>query len=259
MERAGKAGHIMMASRTRPTLVFYTHTLCPYATRVALALREKGLAFDLQHIDLANKPVWYAKEVNKKGLVPALQVVDDDLVVVESLDILKFVEEAFEGAALLPEQGKQREVALEVVNSVAAKVVSGGLRAVAGGDRLWGIGPNPNPAALGRELGALEEILAKSGGPYLCGPDVTLADLATYPFVERFEVALGIGGHSVRDLGSPLVWQWMQDMQARDSCRWAAADPTLLGEAYKKHGCLDFFDYTSYGVWDLHPHNKGLR
>ena len=233
-----------MASRTRPPLVFYTHTLCPYATRVALALREKGLAFDLKHIDLANKPVWYAKEVNKKGLVPALQVVDDDLVVVESLDILKFVEEAFEGAALLPEQGKQREVALEVVNSVAAKVVSGGLRAVAGGDRLWGIGPNPNPAALGRELGALEEILAKSGGPYLCGPDVTLADLATYPFVERFEVALGIGGHSVRDLGSPLVWQWMQDMQARDSCRWAAADPTLLGEAYKKHGCLDFFDYT---------------
>ena len=71
-----------MASRTRPPIVFYTHTLCPYATRVALALREKGLAFDLKHIDLANKPVWYAKEVNKKGLVPALQVVDDDLVVV---------------------------------------------------------------------------------------------------------------------------------------------------------------------------------
>ena len=41
--------------------------------------------------------------------MPALQVVDDDLVVVESPDILKFVEEAFEGAALLPEQGKQRK------------------------------------------------------------------------------------------------------------------------------------------------------
>ncbi|KAF5843069.1 hypothetical protein DUNSADRAFT_2682 [Dunaliella salina] len=53
--------------------IFYTHTLCPYAERVWLALLEKGVPFHLVHIDLSSKPSWYYT-LNPSGMVPAVQV-----------------------------------------------------------------------------------------------------------------------------------------------------------------------------------------
>ena len=52
------------------------------------------------------------------------------------------------------------------------------------------------------------------------------------------------------------VGRWLDAMGERASCRIASADDALLLQAYVRHRCLDFFDYDSYGVFDLHPQNR---
>ena len=147
------------------------------------------------------------------------------------------------------------------MENVAARVVAGGLAAVAGASgRSWGIGESPRPERLLPCLGELEGLLAEGGG-FLAGGAVSLADLAVYPFLERFEVALRVADGRRSRLGvvkgmSAAVGAWMESMQSRPSCGWIAADEALLLEAYSKHRCMDFFDYHSYGVWDLHPKNR---
>lgn len=73
---------------TMPTLV--SHALCPYVQRAAIALDEKGVAFERIDIDLADKPSWF-QAISPLGKVPLLQV--GDAVIFESAVILEYLEE----------------------------------------------------------------------------------------------------------------------------------------------------------------------
>jgi len=70
--------------------------------RVRFVLEEKGVSWVSHHIDLAKcenaTPEFRA--INPKGLVPVL--VDDGKTVVESNDIIQYIDENFEGPALSP-------------------------------------------------------------------------------------------------------------------------------------------------------------
>ena len=112
-------------------VTFFTHSLCPYAHRTALALAEKGVPHKRIHVDLSNKPRWYL-DVNPRGLVPALETADG-AVLTESLDLVEFVDEAFEGPNLAP-PGREAE-ARRLARSFDGGFVSVGLQFVGGG---WG-------------------------------------------------------------------------------------------------------------------------
>ena len=73
---------------TRLTLI--SHELCPFVQRAAIALEEKGVAFERINIDLANKPDWFLK-ISPLGKVPVLKV--GDSVIFESAVILEYLEE----------------------------------------------------------------------------------------------------------------------------------------------------------------------
>ena len=45
---------------------FFTHSLCPYAHRVSLALAFKRVPHARKHVDLSNKPRWFL-QVNPRG------------------------------------------------------------------------------------------------------------------------------------------------------------------------------------------------
>ena len=72
---------------------FYTHSLCPYAQRVALTLLETKSPHESVHIDLSNKPSWYVDKTNGRGLVPAIEFVEKNSnvtqLLTESLSIIK--------------------------------------------------------------------------------------------------------------------------------------------------------------------------
>jgi glutathione S-transferase len=73
---------------TKLTLI--SHELCPFVQRAAIALDEKGVAFERIAVDLADKPSWFLA-ISPLGKVPLLQV--GDAVIFESAVILEYLEE----------------------------------------------------------------------------------------------------------------------------------------------------------------------
>ena len=69
-------------------LTLISHDLCPYVQRAVIALTEKGVAFDKEYVDLANKPDWF-KAMSPLGKVPLLKVGDE--VIFESAVILSLI------------------------------------------------------------------------------------------------------------------------------------------------------------------------
>ena len=77
------------------SLTLVSHHLCPYVQRAAIALGEKGVAFERIAIDLAAKPDWF-RAISPLGKVPLLRVArpgQDEAVLFESAVICEFIEE----------------------------------------------------------------------------------------------------------------------------------------------------------------------
>src|SRR5216117_2456708 len=73
-------------------LTLISHHLCPYVQRVAIALAERGVAFERIYIDLAAKPDWFLA-LSPLGKVPLLRVGDSDDVLFESSVICEYLED----------------------------------------------------------------------------------------------------------------------------------------------------------------------
>jgi glutathione S-transferase len=76
-----------------------SHHLCPYVQRAAIALDEKGVAFERVMVDLSDKPGWF-QEISPLGKVPLLRVrpgeQEDgrDTLLFESAVILEYLEDS---------------------------------------------------------------------------------------------------------------------------------------------------------------------
>jgi glutathione S-transferase len=71
-------------------LTLISHELCPFVQRAAIALEEKGVAFERITVDLANKPDWFLA-ISPLGKVPLLKV--GEAVIFESAVIVEYLEE----------------------------------------------------------------------------------------------------------------------------------------------------------------------
>lgn len=230
-------------------VTFFTHSLCPYAHRTALALAEKGVPHRRVHVDLSNKPRWYL-DLNPRGLVPALETADG-AVLTESLDLVEFVDEAFEGPNLAP-PGRELE-ARRLARSFDGGFVSAGLQFVGGG---WGFSRGaPDPARrsrFARECEALGDLVDANGGPFLLGAEISVADIAVYPFAERFETAAReFKRTELRDLGGDGFGRWLDAMRRRPSVEGLRPDEDALLASWRRTMRLDYFDYETADVY--HP------
>lgn len=249
------------STRTLARTVLYTHTLCPYAERVWIALLEKQVQFDLIHIDLSSKPDWY-RSINPRGLVPA--VLHDATTHVESLDICRWADACLSGPPLAPMRNTDRDAHMNALIAAGSDLVTAGLSLLSGTTgRYWGIGKRPSDQQC-REFEtqlhrAIIEPLKTFGGPYLLGDSLTLADITVYPFLSRFALAAkhfsNFDISQVNDGGELLV-AWLKEMHGRPSCAITTPNEECLLKAFHEHMSLDFFDYHSYAACELHPHNK---
>lgn len=73
--------------------------ICPFVQRVTALLEAKGVPYDIEHIDLSDKPDWFL-EASPNGQVPIL-FTDDGRVLFESDAIVEYIDEVT-GSTLYP-------------------------------------------------------------------------------------------------------------------------------------------------------------
>ena len=107
---------------TAPVLYSYWRSSSSYRVRIALNL--KGIDYEQIPVHLVrnggeqNQPAY--REINPLGLVPAL--VHEGLVVVQSLAICEYLEEAFPPPPLLPADKRGRARVRSIAQSIASEI-----------------------------------------------------------------------------------------------------------------------------------------
>jgi maleylacetoacetate isomerase/maleylpyruvate isomerase len=162
----------------------YWRSSAAYRVRIALAL--KGIAFDQVPVNLlAGEQAGAAyAATNGQGLVPFL--VDGDIGISQSLAIIEYLEETHPDPALLPKEPAARARVRAAAMVVACDIhpinnlrvlkylkrdLDRSQEQIDGWVRHW--------VAAG--FATLEQMAVTAGGPYLCGPTVTIADICLVP------------------------------------------------------------------------------
>ncbi|MFN8607937.1 MAG: glutathione S-transferase family protein [Vulcanimicrobiota bacterium] len=155
-------------------LKLYSSDLCPFAHRARLVVSAKGIEHDRIQIDLREMPQWF-KDLSPNQSVPFIQ--HDEKSLPESLIIMQYLDEAFGGLNLTPEDAYGRakmRLALDTIGSKLVGVLSPVYR-------------NPEAKLVAdEELWRQLEASLDSDGPFWLGAQLTLADLAAYPWFERW-------------------------------------------------------------------------
>jgi glutathione S-transferase len=197
---------------SRTPLVLVSHVLCPYVQRAAIALSEKGVAYERRDVDLADKPAWF-KAISPLGKTPVLLV--GDAVVFESAVICEYLEDTH-APALHPEDplARARERAwIEFGSSVL--------------NDIWRFYTAPDAVALDARATDLrarfEQIEAALGeGPWFGGTRFGLVDAAFGPVFRYFDTFDAIADFGVLR-GLARVDAWRAALTARPSVRAAVA------------------------------------
>jgi glutathione S-transferase len=191
----------------------YDNAFSPFARKVRLVLDHKGLSYEA--VD-GLSPAGHAAlaAVNPRVEVPALQ--DGDLVVVNSSDIVAYLDHRYPTPAVWP-----ADPALRVQARAWERRADAELDAILHDMSYGGIGfPEAPPAGLveaGRE--ALEAMYADleqalDGKEFICG-ELSIADLALFPHMTAVRF-LGVPIESAR---FPRLLTWYKRMRALDICR----------------------------------------
>ncbi|WP_434723287.1 glutathione S-transferase family protein [Mesorhizobium sp. RIZ17] len=192
-------------------LTLVSHHLCPYVQRAAIALAEKGVAFERVDVDLSNKPDWF-KAVSPLGKVPLLRVRHGhaEEVIIESAVILEFLEET-EANPLHPADPLARarhrawiEFGSAILNAIG---------------RFYSAADEAAFRHESRDLSGMfarveAELAARQSGPWFAGERFSLVDAVYGPVFRYFDTFDRIGDFGIVD-GKPLVRAWREALSER--------------------------------------------
>lgn len=198
-------------------IVLFGVPISPYVRKVKIALREKGIPFDMQVADplLRILPDRFVA-ASPRLEVPAL--VDGDLAVFDSRIILEYLEDAFPDPPLRPADpaGRARARMLEEIADTQFEAANWALGEIrffgrAEGDQARRL-TEAAAGAIARHLDRLEAELAERS--HLSGRSFGLADVALVPHVTAADF-FGFGPGPER----PRLDAWLERMRSRDSVR----------------------------------------
>jgi glutathione S-transferase len=151
--------------------------LCPYVHRTTTLLHEKGIGFDIEYIDLANKPAWFL-EISPRGKVPVL--VADGVNLFESAVINEYLDET-QPPRMLPDAPLQRAVQrawIEVVNDLFAAQYK----------LVYAATQEDFEAAKAACADVIRRFEGAVRGPFFAGETFGLVDAAAAPALHRFSI-----------------------------------------------------------------------
>lgn len=194
-------------------ILLYEHPLSPYAQKVKIALREKGIEFETRIPDLFGGGDAAFNAANPRREVPVL--IDGELAVFDSTVILEYLEDRWPQPALLPGDAAARarvrmleelcDTYYEAINWAVFEVRVFQRATGALADRLLARAAEQVAGAnahLDRQLG---------GQPFFTGARFGWGDLAVVPCVH----AAAMSGHTPAP-GSALEG-WLERMRPRPS------------------------------------------
>ena len=174
-----------------PKITLYTISMSQNAVRPELALLEKGVSFEKIQVDLMggeHKQLPYG-EITPRRQVPTLVYGEDDkaITIYESVAIIQFLDDVFPEPPLMPpvSEPAMRAKALMRIAEFQQKLDSKNVF----GSVIFG---KQTREQLGARVDALLEELPRwdvyvGDGPFLCGDQFTLADIAVFPLLMHFE------------------------------------------------------------------------
>ena len=198
------------------SLTLVSHQLCPYVQRAAISLAEKGVPFERQDVDLANKPHWFCR-ISPLGKVPLLQVAIDEReeTIFESTVILEYIEET-QPSPLHPSNPLERarhrswiEFGSSILNRIAAFY-----------NAKTDASLIDETAKLSKMFERLEPELAN--GPWFAGERFSLADAVFGPVFRYFDTFDDIEEFGMMR-AAPRVTDWRATLAARPSVKSAVA------------------------------------
>ena len=218
-------------------VVIYSAQVCPYAQRSRMMLIEKGVDSELVEIDLTDKPDWFLK-ISPYAKVPVIK--HGETVVWESAIINEYLEEVFPTPPLLPRDPAQRARARIFIQYCDGKFLPTAYKLLMEQDLSRRTELFQEAES---QLRFLErESIGSGDGPYWLGPDLSLVDIAYYPFFERFCVFRHYRGLDIPE-DCPRLRTWLDLMQRRKS-----AKATGNGEDFYIPRYSQYADGTADGV-----------
>lgn len=160
----------------KPELISFN--LCPFVQRSVITLLQKGVDFDVNYIDLANRPQWF-KEISPLGKVPVLRV--DDTVLFESAVINEYLDEV-NPPSLHPTDALERAKNRAWIEFASTALGNQYKLMVEKDEHAF----NTVRDQLLAQLAQLEAQLGD--GPFFNGPDFALIDAACAPLFTRFKL-----------------------------------------------------------------------
>jgi GST-like protein len=188
---------------------FYTWTT-PNGRKVSIMLEETGLPYRVIPVDISNGEQFSADflKISPNNKIPAIVDQEENIALMESGAILIYLAE--KTGQFLPGQGESRARTLEWL-----MLQMGGVGPMLGQVHHF-VKYHPEASAYATErfgkeavrlYGVLDNRLGKT--QYLAGSDYSIADIATWPWISRFE-------WQQIDLASfPNVCRWYRDMAER--------------------------------------------
>ncbi len=177
-------------------MLLYEHPLSSYAQKVKIALREKGVAFDLETptaLGSGNAAGPFAA-ASPRNEVPAL--IDGEARIFDSTIILEYLEDKFPTPPLLPRDPMARAQArmIEDVCDTLYEAINWGLGEIDWFKRAEGAKAEEMRATAARQTAELQAWLTDklNGRDWFNGESFGWADLSVAPYLNRsFHYGLG--------------------------------------------------------------------
>ena len=200
-----------------PNFRLISSKTCPYVQRSVMTLREKGIAYDIDYVDLSDRPDWFV-ELSPLGKVPVLEVTRDDgskVVLFESVVINEYLDDATEGS-MLPADPLDRAHSRAWI-AFGTAVLSDAFSVTSAKDEEE---LSVVLKKLGAKLDRLEREIGE--GPFFLGAEVSLVDAAFTPALQRLSWADEIHPAMAIFEGRPKIARWWNALAERESVRGSA-------------------------------------
>ena len=172
--------------------------ICPFVQRVTAMLEAKEMPYEIEYIDLKNKPDWFL-EISPVGQVPLL-ITEEGIPLFESDAIVEYIDEISE--ALLDGLSPETRAIHRAWSYQASKhyLVQCSTMQSANRNVL-----NERVSKLGKSFDRAEKQL--SDGPYFASETVGNVDLAWLPLLHRSAIVEKASGYDMLE-GFPKVKAW---------------------------------------------------